>query len=84
MVVVGQVTHLRYVNPECRYIIMDEGLYLLNNTNGAKERGTCTVLENCTEALEQCGFDSEQFANRGGRWYDRDPCAATSASSELF
>jgi radical S-adenosyl methionine domain-containing protein 2 len=49
------------------YIIMDEDLCLLDNSNGSK-RQTVSVLEDAQGALTECGFDADAFRRRNGEW----------------
>lgn len=49
------------------YIIMDEDLCLLDNTQGSK-RKTVSVLEDVHGAFSECGFDVEAFRRRKGEW----------------
>ena len=50
------------------YLIMDEDLCLLNNTNGKKEK-SIPVTENFDLAIRQSGFDITSFYKRGGDWF---------------
>lgn len=49
------------------YIIMDEDLCLLDNSQGSK-RQTVSVLNDVHEALTECGFDADAFRKRSGEW----------------
>ena len=50
------------------YLILDEYMCFLNNTNGDK-RQTVSILTNDTkEALDDSGFDANTFKKRTGEW----------------
>ena len=69
------LTELSAMHPQpllCRYLILDEELYFLNNTKGEKSRTSVTVLEDVKRALQESGFDDAVFKARGGEWCSDD------------
>jgi len=56
------------VNMRNSYLILDEYMCFLNNTNGDKCQ-TVSILDHDTKvALDESGFDANTFKKRGGEW----------------
>ena len=65
----SHIPHIAENNKTMRnsYIIMDEDLCLLDNSQGSK-RQTVSVLEDVDAAFADCGFDIDAFRGRDGEW----------------
>jgi radical S-adenosyl methionine domain-containing protein 2 len=65
----SHIPHVAENNATMRnsYIILDEDLCLLDNSQGSK-RQTVSVLDDVHVALTECGFDADAFRKRSGEW----------------